>query len=63
MGKLFTLYSFVIVSSYTTSLPSPIKSPYAVLGKAHKQRRGLETQPVFGEPSGEIMSLLKDVKA
>lgn len=33
-----------------------------MLGKARKQRRGLETQPVFGEPSRETMSVLKDVK-
>lgn len=34
-----------------------------MFGKAYKQEEGLETQEIFGEPSGEIMSFLKDVTA
>jgi len=45
-------------------LPSfPSKKLDGALGKACKQRRSLEAQPVFGESSEEIMSLLEDIKA
>lgn len=57
-------YGFVIVSSYTTSLPSPIKSLWRARQGPETKRSGLDTQPLFGEPrwGREIMSLLKDVK-
>lgn len=55
-------YGFVIVSSSTTSLPSPINSLRRARQGPETKRGGLDTQPLFGEPGREIMSLPKDVK-
>lgn len=45
-------------------LPSfPNKSPTACLANPLNKEEGLETQQIFGEPSGERMSFLKDVTA
>lgn len=62
-GKV--VYVKLLCSSFLLCrLPSfPNKSPTACLANPLNKEEGLETQQIFGEPSGEIMYFLKDVTA